>query len=185
MLVQPFLAIQQPGYPFTQRTPNQDCLSRSVTSLFVKELLEYEIPNTAKLPHLKTYDHTTDPDSDIDTYEWTMTSLKLDERSFISVSANWYGAFAIGVVHGNKSIQNSTCLSGDRSDLSRSSTASSTAPGMLPKTSSKLLLMASYPPAISTSSRLRSSVVEPQRRFSAYHYSCSLQIPSPFQRSSP
>ena len=49
--------------------------------------MEYEIPNTAKLPHLKTYDGTTDPDSHIDTYEWTMTSLKLDERL-------WYTYFA-------------------------------------------------------------------------------------------
>lgn len=60
--------------------PNQDCLSRNVTSPFVKELLDYEIPNTSKLPTLKTYNGTIDPDSHIDTYEWTMTSLKLDER---------------------------------------------------------------------------------------------------------
>nr|KAJ0218881.1 hypothetical protein LSAT_V11C300127070 [Lactuca sativa] len=57
-----------------------DGLSRSVTSLFVKELLDYEIPNTAKLPTLKTYNGTTDPDSHIDTYEWTMTSLKLNKK---------------------------------------------------------------------------------------------------------
>nr|KAJ0218751.1 hypothetical protein LSAT_V11C300134190 [Lactuca sativa] len=51
-----------------------------VTSPFVKELLDYHIPNTAKLPTLKTYNGTTDPDSHIDTYEWTMTSLKLNEK---------------------------------------------------------------------------------------------------------
>ncbi|XP_023731972.1 leucine-rich repeat extensin-like protein 5 [Lactuca sativa] len=79
MLVQPFLAMQQLGYHFVQWTPNQDCLSRSVTLPFVKELLKYKIPNTAKLPHLKTYDGTTDPDSHIDTYEWTVTFFKLDE----------------------------------------------------------------------------------------------------------
>nr|KAJ0221695.1 hypothetical protein LSAT_V11C200051480 [Lactuca sativa] len=83
MFVQPFLAIQQPGYHFTQRTPNQDCLSRSVTSLFVKDLLEYEMPNTTKLPHFKTYDGTTDLDSHIGTYEWTMTSLKQDKRDMV------------------------------------------------------------------------------------------------------
>ena len=33
-----------------------------------------------KLPNLKTYNGTTDPDNHIDTYEWTMTLLKLDER---------------------------------------------------------------------------------------------------------
>nr|KAJ0216070.1 hypothetical protein LSAT_V11C300135490 [Lactuca sativa] len=60
--------------------PGHECLSCSVTSPFVKELLDYEIPNTAKLLTLKTYNGTTDPDSHIDTYEWTMTSLKLDER---------------------------------------------------------------------------------------------------------
>lgn len=43
-------------------------------------MLDYETPNTAKLPNLKTYNGTTDPDIHIDTYEWTMTSLKLDER---------------------------------------------------------------------------------------------------------
>nr|KAJ0225988.1 hypothetical protein LSAT_V11C100021420 [Lactuca sativa] len=80
MLVQPFLAMQQPWYHFTQQTPNQDCLTRSVTSPFIKELLEYEIPNTVKLPHLKTYYGTTNPDSHTNTYKWTMTSLKLDER---------------------------------------------------------------------------------------------------------
>ncbi|XP_042751977.1 uncharacterized protein LOC122194804 [Lactuca sativa] len=51
-----------------------------MTSPFVKELLDYEIPNAAKLPTLKTYNGTTDPNSHIDTYEWTMTLLKLDER---------------------------------------------------------------------------------------------------------
>ncbi|KAL7596009.1 hypothetical protein Lser_V15G30644 [Lactuca serriola] len=60
--------------------PGHDGFSRSVTSPFVKELLDYEIPNTAKLPTLKTYNGTTDPDSHIDTYEWTMTSLKLNEK---------------------------------------------------------------------------------------------------------
>ncbi|XP_052626823.1 uncharacterized protein LOC128133427 [Lactuca sativa] len=64
----------------TSTAPNQDGFSRSVTSPFVKELLDYEIPNTAKLPTLKTYNGTTDPDSHIDTYEWTMTSLKLNEK---------------------------------------------------------------------------------------------------------
>lgn len=34
--------------------PNQDCLSHNVTSPFAKELLEYKIPNTTKLSHLKT-----------------------------------------------------------------------------------------------------------------------------------
>lgn len=51
-----------------------------MTSPFAKELLDYEIPNIAKLPHLKTYNETIDPDNHIDTYEWTITSLKLDER---------------------------------------------------------------------------------------------------------
>ena len=61
--------------------PNQDCLSDNITSPFAKELLDYEIRNTTKLPHLKTYNGTTiDPDSYIDTYECTMTSLKLDKR---------------------------------------------------------------------------------------------------------
>nr|KAJ0225073.1 hypothetical protein LSAT_V11C100018890 [Lactuca sativa] len=72
--------MQQPSYHYTQKTPNQDCLSRRVTSLFVKVLLDYEIPNTAKLVNIKTYNGTTDLDSHTDTYEWTMTSLKLDER---------------------------------------------------------------------------------------------------------
>ena len=58
---------------------NQYCLSCSVTSLFARELLDYEIPNTAKLPHLKNYNGSKDPDNHIDTYKWTMTSLKLDE----------------------------------------------------------------------------------------------------------
>nr|KAJ0199675.1 hypothetical protein LSAT_V11C600301860 [Lactuca sativa] len=60
--------------------PGQESFSCSVTSPFVKELLDYEIPNTTKLPALKTYNGTTDPDSHIDTYEWTMTSLKLNEK---------------------------------------------------------------------------------------------------------
>ncbi|KAI3754015.1 hypothetical protein L2E82_26099 [Cichorium intybus] len=38
------------------------------------------MPNTAKLPNLKTYNGTTCPDSHIDTYEWHMQSQKLDER---------------------------------------------------------------------------------------------------------
>ena len=80
MLVQPFLAMQSPRYHLNQQVPTQDCSSRSVTSPFVKELLEYEIPNATKIPQLKTYDGTTDPDSHIDTYERTITSLKLDER---------------------------------------------------------------------------------------------------------
>nr|KAJ0192252.1 hypothetical protein LSAT_V11C800435290 [Lactuca sativa] len=67
-----------PGYHFSQQIPTQDCLSLSVTSPFVKELLEYQIPNTTKLPHLKTNNGTTELDSHIDMYEWTMTSLKLD-----------------------------------------------------------------------------------------------------------
>lgn len=33
-----------------------------------------------KLPNLKTYNGTTDPDSHIETYEWMMTSLKLDKH---------------------------------------------------------------------------------------------------------
>ena len=68
--------------------PNQDCLSRSVTSLFAKELVDYEIPNIAKLPNLKTYNGTTDPDSHIDTYEWTMTSLELDKAVLVYVLPN-------------------------------------------------------------------------------------------------
>nr|KAJ0199586.1 hypothetical protein LSAT_V11C600303090 [Lactuca sativa] len=60
--------------------PGQEGFSRSVTSLFVKELLDCEIPNTEKLPTLKTYNGTTDPNSHIDTYEWTITSLKLNEK---------------------------------------------------------------------------------------------------------
>nr|KAJ0211864.1 hypothetical protein LSAT_V11C400157260 [Lactuca sativa] len=64
----------------TSTAPNQDGFSRIVTSPFVKELLDYEIPNTAKLPTLKTYNGTTELDSHIDTYEWTMTSLKLNEK---------------------------------------------------------------------------------------------------------
>lgn len=60
--------------------PNQDCLSHSVTSPFAKELLDYKILNTKKLPHLKIYNGTTNLDSHIDTYEWTMTSLTPDER---------------------------------------------------------------------------------------------------------
>ena len=32
------------------------------------------------MPHLITYNGTIDPDSHIDTYEWTTTSLKLNER---------------------------------------------------------------------------------------------------------
>lgn len=54
MLVQPYLTMQQPNYLYTFHTLNEDCLSRSVTSPFVKEILEYEIPNTTKLLHLKT-----------------------------------------------------------------------------------------------------------------------------------
>lgn len=42
--------------------------------------MDYEIPNTTNLPHLKTYNRTTNPDSHIDTYKWTMTTLKQDER---------------------------------------------------------------------------------------------------------
>ncbi|KAI3709304.1 hypothetical protein L2E82_39064 [Cichorium intybus] len=49
-------------------------------SPFIKEIHDYDMPNTAKLPHLKTYNGTTYPDSHIDTYEWHMQSLKLDER---------------------------------------------------------------------------------------------------------
>ena len=47
---------------------------------FVKELHEYEMPATAKLPHLKVYDGTTCPDSHIDMYKWQMQSLRLDKR---------------------------------------------------------------------------------------------------------
>ena len=49
-------------------------------SPFVRELHEYEMPATAKLPHLKVYDGTTCPDSHIDMYKWQMQSLKLDKR---------------------------------------------------------------------------------------------------------
>ena len=49
-----------------------------MTSPFAKELLDHEIPNVEKLPHLKTYNGTTYTDSHIDTYEWMMTSIKLD-----------------------------------------------------------------------------------------------------------
>ncbi|XP_023755822.1 uncharacterized protein LOC111904277 [Lactuca sativa] len=60
--------------------PNQDCLSQSVTSPFARELLDYEIPNTVKLLNLKTYNGAINPESHIDTYEWKMTSLKVDKR---------------------------------------------------------------------------------------------------------
>ena len=49
-------------------------------SPFVKELHEYEMPSTTKLPHLKVYDGTTCPDSHIDMYKWKMQSLRLDKR---------------------------------------------------------------------------------------------------------
>lgn len=57
--------------------PKPKFLLRSATSTFAKELLEYEIPNTANLLQLKTYNRTTDANSHIETYEWTLTSLKL------------------------------------------------------------------------------------------------------------
>lgn len=46
----------------------------------MKDLLDYKIQHTAKLPHLKTYNGNIDPNNHIDTYEWTMTSLKLGEQ---------------------------------------------------------------------------------------------------------
>ena len=49
-------------------------------SPFVRELHDYEMPTTAKLPHLKVYDGTTCPDSHIDAYKWQMQSLRLDKR---------------------------------------------------------------------------------------------------------
>nr|KAJ0207872.1 hypothetical protein LSAT_V11C500290020 [Lactuca sativa] len=89
------------------QTPYQDCLSRSGTSPFVKELLEYEIPNTTKLPHLKTYDDTTNPDSHIDTYEWTMMSIKLDEQLWCTYfpttldgnASTWFKTLRLGSIN--------------------------------------------------------------------------------------
>ncbi|KAI3493481.1 hypothetical protein L1887_41873 [Cichorium endivia] len=66
--------------PFQQHIPIPIPTIKTNRSPFVKELLDYEIPSTAKLPTLKVYNGTTCPDSHIDTYEWHMTSLKLDQR---------------------------------------------------------------------------------------------------------
>ena len=87
--------------------PNQDYLSRSVTSPFAKERLDYEISNTAKLPNLNTYNGTTDPDSHIDIYEWTMTSLKLDEQFWCTYlpttldgnACTWFKALRRGSIY--------------------------------------------------------------------------------------
>jgi len=62
--------------PSIQPTEHDD----SNSSPFVKELNDYTIPHTARLPTLKTYNGTTCPDSHIDTYEWHMKSLKLDKK---------------------------------------------------------------------------------------------------------
>lgn len=77
--MQPHATAQQYNPQGALPIPNQDCLSRIVISSFTKEILDYEIPNTAKMPHLKTYNGTTYPDNHIGMYEWMMTSLKLDE----------------------------------------------------------------------------------------------------------
>ena len=53
---------------------------QTTASKFAPELLQYESPNLSKLPHVPRYDGTTDPDDHIDTYEWMMASLKIDER---------------------------------------------------------------------------------------------------------
>ncbi|KAL4582118.1 hypothetical protein LXL04_006659 [Taraxacum kok-saghyz] len=52
----------------------------SISSSFIRELLDYEIHNTSKIRHIQRYEGTMDPDDHIDSYEWTMTSLKVDER---------------------------------------------------------------------------------------------------------
>ena len=52
----------------------------SISSAFCQELLQYEIPHSAMIPNIPKYDNTTDPDEHINTYEWTMTSLRIDKR---------------------------------------------------------------------------------------------------------
>ncbi|KAI3778894.1 hypothetical protein L2E82_08283 [Cichorium intybus] len=80
----PYMTPQYPFVPFYQsfqpQTLNPIPTITTPPSPFVKELLDYEIPSTAKLPTLKVYNGTTCPDNHIDTYEWHMTSLKLDQR---------------------------------------------------------------------------------------------------------
>ncbi|KAL4572983.1 hypothetical protein LXL04_019774 [Taraxacum kok-saghyz] len=56
------------------------CQTRRISVVFAKELLEYDIFNTSNIPHIWRYNDTTYPDDHVNTYEWMMTSLKLDER---------------------------------------------------------------------------------------------------------
>lgn len=55
-------------------------MGQSVSSHFIVDLLNYELPNTSKITTRKIYNGKVDPDSYIDNYEWTMISLKLDEK---------------------------------------------------------------------------------------------------------
>lgn len=47
---------------------------------FSHELLQYEIPHIAMIPHMPKYDGFIDPDDHINNCEWMMTSLKMDCR---------------------------------------------------------------------------------------------------------
>lgn len=76
----PYMPFQMSYTRLQYHHASQFAMGRSILSPFTVDLLNYDIPNTSKLPTLKTYNGTTDPDNHIDTYEWTMRTLNLDEK---------------------------------------------------------------------------------------------------------
>ena len=60
--------------------PYMDSPVKSIDSTFRQELLQYKIPHSTMLQNIPKYDRRTDPKEHIDTYEWKMTSLRVDNR---------------------------------------------------------------------------------------------------------
>lgn len=85
MLIQLYVPLQQPGPNYNFITQTKTTSQEVSYLLFAKELLDYMIPNTAKLSHLKTYIGSSDPDSYIYTNKWTMTSLKVDKHFLVYI----------------------------------------------------------------------------------------------------
>ncbi|KAL4579414.1 hypothetical protein LXL04_015560 [Taraxacum kok-saghyz] len=64
------------GFPYYNAMEDP---SRGFSLVFCQELLQYEMQRPAMIPNVRKYNRTTDHDNHVDTYEWTMISLCMDE----------------------------------------------------------------------------------------------------------
>nr|KAJ0185445.1 hypothetical protein LSAT_V11C900463730 [Lactuca sativa] len=78
----------------------------SISSVFFQELLQYKIPHSSMIPNIPKYNGMTYPDEHIDTYEWTITSLRMDKRftgTYFSImlsgnASKWFKALCPGSI---------------------------------------------------------------------------------------